>query len=725
MDVSAALRKEVLQRTGLILLPLAVVAISLMYAFYRWQADGAREMLGENERNLVELARQGVALELTLAASDISYLAEQPALRRWLAGGGAELRDQVAAQYVTLATHRRIYDQIRFVDLAGRERIRVDWRDGAPAAQDEAMLQDKSDRPYARGTLKLAARQIYLSAFDLNVERGQIEQPIKPTIRFGAPVFDARGEKRGIVVLNFLGRRLLDRLRSLGEAGAGEIWLLNDRGDALLAPQADDEWAFMYPDRRGRGFARSHAEAWNRVKLGVGGGQFSVDGDLITFAGVSADALPPAVDSPPAGAAPRWIVLARVPAGALDDAVAPLARSLGTGAAALLVLMAAGAWLVGRYWADRAQAERLVRQSEARFRGFLEAAPDAVVVTDTAGRIALVNSQTERLFGYPRNALVGQPVEMLVPERFRQDHVGYRAGYAAAPVARMMRARLELYGARRDGSEFPAAISLSPVQTAEGAMIIADIRDVTDQREAERHLQELNLRLERDNAALDALNKELEAFSYSVSHDLRAPLRAIDGFSQAVIEDAADRLDPASRGYLDRVRQAAQRMGLLIDDLLKLARIARTELSLDEVDLSALGHAVAREIGEADPARPARIVVAEGLVARADPRLLRIALENLVGNAWKFTAGRDPAEIRIGRAEHDGETAFFVRDNGVGFDMAYADKLFGAFQRLHDAKQFPGTGVGLATVQRIVRKHGGRIWAESAPGQGAAFYFTL
>jgi light-regulated signal transduction histidine kinase (bacteriophytochrome) len=251
------------------------------------------------------------------------------------------------------------------------------------------------------------------------------------------------------------------------------------------------------------------------------------------------------------------------------------------------------------------------------------------------------------------------------------------------------------------------------------------VRDITGQKATEAQIQELNQRLQLDNAELIAVNKELEAFSYSVSHDLRAPLRAIDGFSQALVEDAGPLLSAEHHAHLNRVRQAAQRMGLLIDDLIKLARVTRTDLKIDEVDLSQIAHQVLDGLQDSAPERQAEFVVAPDLQAKADPRLLQVALENLLSNSWKFTAPRALARIEFGRTHVDGALAFFVRDNGVGFDMTYAGKMFGAFQRFHDAREFAGTGIGLATVQRIVHKHGGRIWAESQPGNGATFFFTL
>jgi light-regulated signal transduction histidine kinase (bacteriophytochrome) len=224
---------------------------------------------------------------------------------------------------------------------------------------------------------------------------------------------------------------------------------------------------------------------------------------------------------------------------------------------------------------------------------------------------------------------------------------------------------------------------------------------------------------------IQAANQELEAFSYSVSHDLRAPLRSIDGFSQALVEDYAARLDEHGREYLHRIREAAQRMGRLIDGMLSLSRVTRAVLAREPVPLSAEARAIAAELKRSDPARQVEFVIAPGVIADGDGRLLRIVLENLLGNAWKFTAKTRDARIEFGTTRDGERPTYFVRDNGAGFDMKYAEKLFRAFQRLHSADEFPGTGIGLATVQRIIHRHGGRVWAEAEEQRGATFYFTL
>ena len=630
-----------------------------------------------------------------------------------------------------------------------------------------------------------------------------------------------------------------------------------------------------------------------------------------------------------------------------------------------------------------------LRVSEEKFRGLIESAPDAMVIADREGVIVLANAQTERLFGYARAELLGQHVEMLMPARFHARHTGHREGFVAAPRARAMGAGQDLLARRKDGSEFPVEISLSPLETGEGMFVSSAIRDVTARKQAEAVLEaernrlrtlidvlpvsiyvkdtasrflvaneecarslgtaspgdllgktdaeffppaiaaafledeqkimagapvvtleevsaypdgsartelttkvplrdgtgaivgivgvsrditerkraeeavraseelrraftdhtediifvkdresrtifmnpaglranalppekvightdaefirnpeqaarfladdrrvlesqetltveeeltdasggkrvllttktprfdaggnviglvgiahditarkqaeeeirqlndELEERVRQRTAELEAVNKELETFSYSVAHDLRAPLRSIDGFSAAVLQDHGEKLDDEGREYLGFVRAGCQRMGHLIDDLLKLSRVTRAPLRHEPVNLTALAQRIAGDLRRHAPERVVECRIAEGLTTAGDPTLLEAALRNLLENAWKFTARRAEAVIEMGVVERaNGQAShsapvFFVRDNGAGFDMQYADKLFGVFQRLHRHEEFAGTGVGLATVQRILQRHGGRIWAEAALDKGVTFYFTL
>jgi light-regulated signal transduction histidine kinase (bacteriophytochrome) len=280
---------------------------------------------------------------------------------------------------------------------------------------------------------------------------------------------------------------------------------------------------------------------------------------------------------------------------------------------------------------------------------------------------------------------------------------------------------------RKDGSSFWGNVVITPIRNGNGVHIgFSEIfRDLSDQKHAEEAIAELDKRLQKQNLWLVAANSEMEAFSYSVSHDLRAPLRSINGFSQAILDDYADKLDPAVQGYLHRIHAASQRMGQLIDGLLDLSRVTRVVLCINTVDLTKIAREITEELQRDQPQRNVAFVIVDGLLAEGDPRLIRILLTNLLGNAWKFTAQCSRARVEVGQCLVDGSGAFFVRDNGVGFDMNYSSKLFGAFQRLHTTNEFAGTGIGLATVRPIVRRYGGRAWAVGKVGEGATFYFTL
>jgi PAS domain S-box-containing protein len=355
---------------------------------------------------------------------------------------------------------------------------------------------------------------------------------------------------------------------------------------------------------------------------------------------------------------------------------------------------------------------------EARFRALLESAPDAMVIAGQGGRIAFVNHQAELLFGYPREELIAESIEVLLPERLREGYEADRAKFFGDPKARVMGTGLDLFARRKDGTEFPVEISLSPLETKDGILISSAIRDTTARKRTETELR-------RAKDVAERSSRELEAFSYSVAHDLQAPLRAVNGYSAALVEDLGPRLQGDEKQHLERIGEAATRMAELIDALLDLARVSRTELRREQVDLSKLAETVGARLRAGETSRTVDFVVQQNLVVRVDAALALALMENLLGNAWKFAAKKEGSRIEFGQSRDASGTFYFVRDNGAGFDMAYAGKLFTPFQRLHSPAEFPGTGIGLATVQRIVQRHGGLIWAEAAPGQGATFRFTL
>lgn len=369
---------------------------------------------------------------------------------------------------------------------------------------------------------------------------------------------------------------------------------------------------------------------------------------------------------------------------------------------------------------ERKRAEEAVRRSEERFRLMLSSVRDyAILMLDPEGRVVSWNEGAERIKGYKSEEIVGRHFSCFYPPEEVERGTPARI---LEEATKRGRCENEGWRVRKDGSRFWANVVVTALyDEAEQLRGFAKVtRDVSERKKYEEEML-------RRSAELDAANKELEAFAYSVSHDLRAPLRGIDGFSQALLEDYALQLDATGKDYLNRVRAATQRMAVLIDDLLNLSRVTRAEMHRERIDLSGMALAIASDLRAGEPNRKTEFLVAPNLSAEGDTRLVRVALENLLGNAWKFTSKLDHAKIEFARSRSNGRGngAFFVRDNGAGFNQAHASRLFGAFQRLHGMNEFPGTGVGLATVQRIIHRHGGHVWAEGEVNKGATIYFTL
>ena len=372
---------------------------------------------------------------------------------------------------------------------------------------------------------------------------------------------------------------------------------------------------------------------------------------------------------------------------------------------------------------ERKQAEQGRHESEERLQAILDNSPAVIYLKDPQGCYRLINRKFEELFHVERDSFLGKTdhdiFEKAVADEFsKHDQAVVESGTA-----------IQVEEELTYDENILSYLSVKfPLRDVEGEIyaVCGMSSDITERKKMENAIRESARRVR-------AINKELEAFAYSVSHDLRAPLRSIDGFSQILLEDYSDVLDEPGKDYLARVRASSQKMGQLIDDLLKLSQLTRGKIVKRRVDLSRLAHEIVDELREEQAKQEVEVIIKPGLVAQGDEALLRVMLKNLLGNAWKFTGQANHARIELGvltsaeveEVNEESGTVFFVRDNGAGFDMTFQGKLFGAFQRLHRAEEFPGTGIGLATVERIIRRHGGRVWGKGRVGEGATFFFAL
>jgi PAS domain S-box-containing protein len=367
--------------------------------------------------------------------------------------------------------------------------------------------------------------------------------------------------------------------------------------------------------------------------------------------------------------------------------------------------------------------------AQSELSSIIENTVDAIITIDVAGNIVHFNNAAESMFAYSAAEVVGKNVEMLLPEQYRQRHTRGLEIYLSSGKSTIIGKNVTLAGLRKDGSLFPIDLAVNELWVEGQRMFTAIVRDiserVTSEKEMAHYRGELENIVKSRTVELQRSNKELEAYSYSIAHDLRAPLRTITSFSQIIQEEAGNKLNTEEMGYFGRIIIASKRMAELIDDILRLSRITREDVSLKAVDFSQLAEEARERICMVDKERKIDWHIQSGLMVVADRRLLAMLLDNLLGNAHKYTAKTLQASIEFGCKSHQGTTHYFVRDNGAGFDMKYADRLFSPFHRLHGHDDFEGSGIGLATVQRIVERHNGRVWADSEVNKGATFYFTL
>jgi PAS domain S-box-containing protein len=696
---------------------LSLIVIVFCFFLYRWQTAYREAALIERESGRMVLSALLFQKELRSLSDNVLSLADGDGLKAYVETGTEVQRTRALRRAVFYSRQQPEYDQLRFIDETGHERMRVN-RDGLVVPDSE--LQDKSTRSYFQRAIALDRGQLYISVFDLNVEKGVVEIPYKPVLRFASPVYDSAGKKRGVYVINYLGGEAIDSIRQMRAPVAHRFRVLNSNGYWLKSMSPEKDWGFMFPERKGLTLANQDPALWKRVReetVGwseLDGGLFSwMRLDFSTCGSVS-------LSRDQIGTDENFVVFASEITAAERAALAHNDRMIFL---ALTVVLLAAVLTGARQYAARKESNAALRRSEQSLAVTLYSIGDAVIATDLEGLITRMNHRAEQFTGWSIEEAWGLPCGKVLKlvneetsepipsgvEEMLKDESGGESDSTLALIA-------------RDGTRRSVLRSVARIQDKDRKQILGVVlilRDVSEARKLERARSHFAERLE-------VANKELESFSYSVSHDLRAPLRHIQGYVDLLTREAEGQLTEKEQRYLSTISHAARDMGTLIDDLLSFSRMGRMELRETEVDARELVDSVCLDLELVLKGRSIEWKIAELPRVWGDRSMLRQVFANLIDNAVKYTRKRPLAVIEIGCiGEEAGYSVFRVRDNGAGFDMRYVGKLFGVFQRLHRADEFEGTGIGLANVQRIVKRHGGRIWAEGKVGEGAAIYFTL
>ncbi|VAX26009.1 hypothetical protein MNBD_NITROSPINAE02-1664 [hydrothermal vent metagenome] len=706
---------------------------------------------------------------------------------------------KMAGYFRSMSLRKGIYDQIRLINEEGREVIRINYNNGKPEIAGKEKLQQKGNRYYFRDTFRLKRGDVYVSPLDLNIEGGKIEVPFKPVIRFGMPVFDADGKKHGIVVVNFLAFALLDQIKKLASNSLGDIMLLNAHGYWFIGPKPEDEWGFMFPDRKEISFANTYKDEWSIMRA-QDSGQINTNSGLFTFKTAfplladwktstgSAEAFAPSKkQSPPE--AYYWKIVSHVRPEALSAGSRELFARLATLYAALVLALGLSAWLVDRTFGKsigmpaggglspfvlisatatvifisevmvmlilpffqplskmteafvnasfmtimvvptlyfllyrplnhhivkRAIAENELREKSDIIDSMLTSSVDmAIAATDLDFRITYYNPMAEKIFGYAAKEVIGRTVmqmhtkENVEPERFEK---------AIEIVAQKGEYRYSVEK-EKDGEKRYIDSRVSGIYDKEnnmfGYMLMS--RDVTDKRISEKQKEEFITELDRANT-------ELKDFAYIVSHDLKAPLRAISSLAGWMSQDYSDKLDDEGREHLQLLVSRAKRMNNLIDGILKYSRIGRVKPQMEKIDSLAV---VKNVVDSVDPPDNIVVKIVKPLPTIVyDQTHLAQVFQNLIGNAITHL-GKPEGEIIVACDDEAEKWRFSVKDNGIGIDEKYFERIFKIFQSLKARDELETTGIGLSIVKKIVETNGGAVTIKSKVGAGSEFIFTI
>jgi signal transduction histidine kinase len=694
--------------------------------------------------------------EFEAVSSDLHYLSTQNELINVLDDGIAP--DDLALEYLAFSNSKELYDQVRYLDSTGMEMVRVNYDNGAPIIVPESNLQNKSKRYYFEDAYKLSRSEVFVSPFDLNIEGGEIEKPLKPMIRFGTPVYDSNGEKRGIVLLNYLGNNLFETIETQVD-DIGNTVLLNSDGYWIMGEAPEREWGFMYPEAEDKTFINEFPDEWARIQE-IDEGYFIESGYLYSFSTVypllesqisssgSSGAFTPSI-SEIEYSEYNWKIVSYV-------AVPEFNSMLGVNITLIygfylggIIVIVSFSWL---YSQSLEQRRKLREEREAKMEALhssatllnREQSPEDLfistikIIEDVVGThwvdmaepreeamvVTLSSKKTENqiIIQYDQPSIIlrayNERKAILVKDITKDpdyiflsnEEVAHRSEIVVPVfVGDEIRALINVE------SEVPTELNESDKKLIE--IIALHVSSSLERIERNAEMSSLNNELERSN-------KELESYTYVVSHDLKAPLRSIRTFSEFLLEDNAEQLDDDGKMYLTRMTNAAAHMDTLISDLLMMSRVGRMYLETEQVDLNEVLDGIKNDLYATIEERGATVNVSKLPTIEGQKTWIKQLFTNFISNGLKFNESGNPL-IEINVEETPEEYTFRVTDNGIGIAPENHDKIFKLFERLHTNEEYEGTGAGLTICMKIVNDWGGRLWVESEAGKGSSFHFTL
>ncbi|MGV6852003.1 MAG: ATP-binding protein, partial [bacterium] len=731
-------------------MPLAVIGLIVLLYNHNHDQNLRIQSIQETSIGQLKSAINAFGFRLAWVTRDLEYLRQLPALYQNGEAKETEFNKTIERQTKLFSDGRRgIYDHLRFIDKQGQERIRVQSINGQMTLLGDQLLQNKSDRGYVIETKRLAPGQIYISPFDLNIEHGQIELPIKPMIRFATPIYTTENEYNGAVVINYLGTDLLNRAERTFKKNYPNTWMVNANGGWIKSPDGLYDWNFMYEDRQNQNLRKTYPDVWKAINSGNSKPYQPIilsNGDLFTYATFT----PQVLNNTPsqAGAEANTNKLFLISYFTAQE-LATATDIVSTEALFifLLFLLISGVilYLNAHIWNKRIIAEESAKEGQEFYSTLLGATPDCILLVDSKGLIVESNQQIKDMFGYTGEAVIGHPVELLIPERFHKEHVSNRFRYMADPKRRIMGTGDTLWAKRNDSSEFPVSISLNKVETIRGTMFIAEIRDETEQYEKSQKLIEQNIELDaRVKERTQALEKAIEIseqanvaksdFLSNMSHEIRTPMNAILGLCYLLKKED---LSPAVDGMVHKIHIAGKSLLGIINDILDFSKIEANKLDIENIPfrlsdvLENLASIMASSLGSKNietiidaPPPGTDFLTGDGL------RLGQVLI-NLAGNAIKFTEHGEVIvkidKVQEDKAQKTVHLRFSVIDTGIGIEKEKLNNIFNAFSQADTStsRTYGGTGLGLSISKQLVELMGGELEVYSVVGEGSKFTFEL